>query len=57
MEHIVGLDLGTTNSLIACADDAGPRVIADVATGRKSIPSIVSFLRMTGLLLAGRLAS
>ena len=44
MEHIVGLDLGTTNSLIACADDAGPRVIADVATGRKSIPSIVSFL-------------
>lgn len=44
MEHIVGIDLGTTNSLIACVDDAGPRVIADSATGQKTLPSIVSFL-------------
>ena len=44
MEHIVGIDLGTTNSLIACVDDAGPRVIADSETGQKTLPSIVSFL-------------
>ena len=44
MEHIVGIDLGTTNSLIAYVDDAGPRVVADSATGQKMLPSIVSFL-------------
>ena len=44
MERIVGIDLGTTNSLIACVDDAGPQVIADSETGQKMLPSIVSFL-------------
>lgn len=44
MERIVGIDLGTTNSLIASVDDEGPRVLADVDTGQKIIPSIVSFL-------------
>ena len=44
MEHIVGIDLGTTNSLIAYVDDAGPQVIADSETGQKTLPSIVSFL-------------
>ena len=44
MERIVGIDLGTTNSLIACVDDAGPHVIADGETGQKTLPSIVSFL-------------
>ncbi len=44
MEHIVGIDLGTTNSLIACVDDAGPHVITDSGTGQKTLPSIVSFL-------------
>ena len=44
MEHIVGIDLGTTNSLIAYVDEAGPQVIADSATGQKMLPSIVSFL-------------
>ena len=44
MERIVGIDLGTTNSLIAGVDDAGPRVIADSETGQKMLPSIVSFL-------------
>ena len=44
MEHIVGIDLGTTNSLIACVDDDGPRVIADAATQQKIVPSIVSFV-------------
>ncbi len=44
MERIVGIDLGTTNSLIACVDAAGPQVIADSETGQKTLPSIVSFL-------------
>ncbi len=44
MERIVGIDLGTTNSLIACVDDAGPRVIADSESEQKTLPSIVSFL-------------
>ena len=44
MERIVGIDLGTTNSLIAYVDDAGPQVVADSATGQKMLPSIVSFL-------------
>ena len=43
MERIVGIDLGTTNSLIAYLDDEGPRVIADRATGRASVPSVVAF--------------
>ncbi len=44
MERIVGIDLGTTNSLIAYVDAAGPRVIADGGSGQKMLPSIVSFL-------------
>ena len=43
MEHIVGIDLGTTNSLIAYVDEDGPRVIADAKTGHKIVPSIVSY--------------
>jgi molecular chaperone DnaK (HSP70) len=43
VERIVGIDLGTTNSLVAYLDDATPRVIADSATGRVIVPSVVSF--------------
>ncbi len=43
MERIVGIDLGTTNSLVAYLDDDGPRVVADGATGRVSVPSVVAF--------------
>src|SRR5204862_4759350 len=43
VERIVGIDLGTTNSLIAVLEDDGPRVIADARTGRKIVPSVVSF--------------
>ena len=44
MSRIVGIDLGTTNSLVAYVDDTTglPRVIPD-AEGRKLLPSIVSF--------------
>ena len=38
---IVGIDLGTTNSLVAVMDLTGPRILEDV-DGRKIVPSIVS---------------
>ena len=38
---IVGIDLGTTNSLVAYMDLTGPKIIED-AEGRKIVPSIVS---------------
>jgi len=43
VERIVGIDLGTTNSLVAYLDDATPRVIADPASGGVIVPSVVSF--------------
>ena len=43
MERIVGIDLGTTNSLVAYLDGDTPRVIADPATGRVIVPSVVTF--------------
>ncbi len=48
---IVGIDLGTTNSLIAVMDLTGPRILED-AEGRKIVPSIVSSLP-DGRLVAG----
>lgn len=44
MERIVGIDLGTTNSLIAYTDEETPRVLADTHTGSSLLPSVVSFL-------------
>jgi molecular chaperone DnaK len=43
-ERIVGIDLGTTNSLVAVLDDAGPRVLPDPETGARLLPSAVAFL-------------
>jgi Fe-S protein assembly chaperone HscA len=44
MSRIIGIDLGTTNSLVAYVDEASglPRVIAD-AEGRRLLPSVVAF--------------
>jgi Fe-S protein assembly chaperone HscA len=44
MSRIIGIDLGTTNSLVAYVDDETgfPRVIPD-AEGRMLLPSVVSF--------------
>lgn len=39
---IVGIDLGTTNSLIALCDAAGPRVLVDDA-GNALVPSVVRY--------------
>lgn len=41
-EVIVGIDLGTTNSLVALCDEAGPRVLAD-ESGETLIPSAVRY--------------
>jgi molecular chaperone DnaK len=43
MERIFGIDLGTTNSLIAFVDDGTPRVILDPETASPLLPSVVSF--------------
>ncbi len=42
MSKIVGIDLGTTNSLVATVDSGIPFVIAD-AQGRRLTPSVVHF--------------
>ena len=42
MPNIVGIDLGTTNSLIAVVSDGVPKIIADSA-GREIIPSVIHF--------------
>ncbi|HXA96318.1 MAG TPA: molecular chaperone DnaK [Candidatus Dormibacteraeota bacterium] len=42
MSRIVGIDLGTTNSLVAHVQDGIPRVIPD-AEGRTLLPSIVAW--------------
>ena len=48
---IVGIDLGTTNSLVACMELTGPRILED-AEGRKIVPSIVS-ISEDGRIIAG----
>ena len=40
MSKIIGIDLGTTNSLVATVDSGIPYVIAD-ADGRRLTPSVV----------------
>jgi molecular chaperone DnaK len=42
MNRIVGIDLGTTNSLVATVDSGIPLVIAD-GEGRRLTPSVVHF--------------
>ncbi len=42
-EIILGIDLGTTNSLVAVADQRGPRILEDDATGQGILPSVVRF--------------
>ena len=41
--HLVGIDLGTTNSSVAVLSPRGPEVIVvDEATGKRSVPSVVA---------------
>ncbi|MBI4516344.1 MAG: Fe-S protein assembly chaperone HscA [Deltaproteobacteria bacterium] len=47
MERIFGIDLGTTNSLIAYFDGDTPRVIRDPESGSALLPSVVCFPETT----------
>jgi len=44
MPFIVGIDLGTTNSLVAVMRDDRPEIIPDAASGAPLLPSAVSLL-------------
>ena len=52
MSKIVGIDLGTTNSLVATVDSGIPYVIAD-ADGRRLTPSVVHFASADAAPLVG----
>src|SRR5262245_18219080 len=52
MRNVVGIDLGTTNSLVAYVDDGAPVVIRD-ADGDALVPSIVS-IAVDGVARVGR---
>ncbi|MBP7934773.1 MAG: Hsp70 family protein [Phycisphaerae bacterium] len=39
---VIGIDLGTTHSLVAVCDESGPRVLRD-ATGESRVPSCLTF--------------
>jgi len=55
MAGVVGIDLGTTNSLVAVLDGNTPRILPDPDTGERLLPSAVTFLP-TGEVLVGRRA-
>jgi Fe-S protein assembly chaperone HscA len=42
--RIVGIDLGTTHSLVAAMSETGPEILADPMTGAALLPSAVSLL-------------
>lgn len=52
---IIGIDLGTTNSLVAYCAEAGPRVIAS-PDGRRTLPSVVHIDPLTGAATVGQAA-
>ncbi|HBM96529.1 TPA: molecular chaperone DnaK, partial [bacterium UBP9_UBA11836] len=54
MSKVVGIDLGTTNSVIAFMENGKPTVIAN-AEGNRTTPSVVGFSK-TGERLVGELA-
>ncbi len=56
MSKIVGIDLGTTNSLVAVVDSGIPYVIAD-PEGRRLTPSVVHFPGNGGEPVVGHLAN
>ena len=44
---VLGIDLGTTNSVVAVADGSEARVLTDAA-GNHLVPSVVSFIPTGG---------
>jgi molecular chaperone DnaK len=56
MSKIVGIDLGTTNSLVATVDSGIPLVIAD-AEGHRLTPSVVHFPSVSAAPVVGQAAN
>ena len=54
MGKIIGIDLGTTNSVVAVMEGGEPTVIPS-AEGGRTVPSVVAFTK-TGERLVGQLA-
>src|SRR5471030_1123628 len=54
MAKVVGIDLGTTNSVVSVMEGQSPTVIAN-AEGNRTTPSVVAFTK-TGERLVGQLA-
>jgi molecular chaperone DnaK len=54
MAKIIGIDLGTTNSVVAVMEGGEPKVIANEEGGRTT-PSVVAFTK-TGERLVGQVA-
>ena len=54
MGKIIGIDLGTTNSVVAIIENGRPKIIAN-AEGSYTTPSVVAFTKK-GEILAGQLA-
>src|ERR1700730_7674545 len=54
MTHIFGIDLGTTNSLIAVMDRAQPHVISERDTGNPLLPSVVALTAEGGAYVGDR---
>ena len=55
MPKSVGIDLGTTNSVVAAIDETGSPVVITLAEGSRLCPSVVGFSK-TGERLIGQLA-
>jgi len=55
MAKSVGIDLGTTNSVVAAIDETGAPVVITLAEGSRLCPSVVGFSK-TGERLVGQLA-
>jgi molecular chaperone DnaK len=55
MAKTIGIDLGTTNSVVAVMEGGKPTVIAN-AEGARTTPSIVGFSKSSGERLVGQLA-
>jgi molecular chaperone DnaK len=55
MPKSVGIDLGTTNSVVAAIDETGTPVVITLAEGSRLCPSVVGFSK-TGERLVGQLA-
>ena len=44
MSKIIGIDLGTTNSVVALMEGTEPKVVAN-AEGNRTTPSVVAFTK------------